>query len=217
MNVWEALVTLEERTQVEEMVRMAASLFARGYSFGTAGNMSVRIGGTVYITPTNSSFETLTADDIAQMDVGGSVHGTNKPSTEAHLHLAAYRARRSAAAVVHLHSTYATAVSCLEDLNLEDAMPIYTPQYAMRLPRLPVVDYCPPGDPELASEVERRAAQSPAMLLRNHGIIAIGKSIREAAALAEEIEHQARLHLLLEGRGRRLSGAQVGEIRRRFQ
>jgi hypothetical protein len=91
----------------------------------------------------------------------GAVEGANKPSKEAHFHLAAYRARPDAKAVVHLHSTYATAVSCLSDLDVEDAMPIFTPYYAMRLPKLPVVEYYPPGDPQLGPDVERRAAESP--------------------------------------------------------
>jgi 3-dehydro-4-phosphotetronate decarboxylase len=204
-------------SEVQEMVRVAGSLFARGYSFGTAGNMSVRVGNLVLITPTNSSFETLTAGMIAEVDLSGSVIGGNKPSKEAHFHLAAYRARPQARAVVHLHSTYATAVSCLEDLDVEDAMPVFTPYYAMRLPKLPVVEYYPPGDPQLAPEVERRAAESPAILLRNHGSITMGASVREAAALAEEIEEQARLWFLLGERGQRLSAQQVAELRRRFR
>jgi 3-dehydro-4-phosphotetronate decarboxylase len=198
-------------------VRTAASLFARGYSFGTAGNMSARVGDRVYITPTNSSFETLTADAIAVVGANGVVTGANKPSKEAHFHLAAYRARPDAKAVVHLHSTYATAVSCLSDLDVEDAMPIFTPYYAMRLPKLPVVEYYPPGDPQLGPDVERRAAESPAILLRNHGSITIGATVREAAALAEEIEEQAKLWFLLGERGRRLDSEQVAELRRRFR
>jgi ribulose-5-phosphate 4-epimerase/fuculose-1-phosphate aldolase len=202
---------------IREIVRTAASLFARGYSFGTAGNMSARVGGRVFITPTNSSFESLTEDTIATVAMDGTVVGSNQPSKEAHFHLAAYRARPGASAVVHLHSTYATAFSCLEALNLDDAMPVFTPYYAMRLPKLPVVDYYPPGDPQLAPEVERCAAESPAILLRNHGSITIGSSVREAAALAEEIEEQARLWFLLGDRGRRLSAEQVAELRRRFR
>lgn len=202
---------------VSEIVRTAASLFARGYSFGTAGNMSARDGDRVYITPTNSSFESLSAGAIAIVAMDGTVTGANQPSKEAHFHLAAYRARPDAGAVVHLHSTYATAVSCLADLDVEDAMPVFTPYYAMRLPRLPVVEYHPPGDPQLAPEVERLAAESPAILLRNHGSITIGKSVREAAALAEEIEEQARLWFLLGDRGKQLAKAQVSELRRRFR
>lgn len=203
--------------QLEELVEIAASLYARGYTFGTAGNMSVRVGDRIFITPTNSSFCNLRADGLAEVDLNGISTGAAKPSKEAHFHLAVYRARPDARGVVHLHSCYATAVSCLEDLNFVDAMPIFTPYYAMRLPCLPVVDYYPPGDPLLGPEVERRAALSPAVLLRNHGSIAAGKTLFEAAALAEEIEEQAKLYFLLDGRGRRLSMEQIAELRRRFR
>ena len=201
----------------EELVAVARSLFDRGYTFGTAGNMSVRVGERVVITPTNSSFWNLSADGLAEAALDGTVFPGPKPSKEAHFHIAAYRARPDAKAVVHLHSCYATAVSCLEDVNTSDAMPVFTPYYAMRLPCLPVADYFPPGDPQLGPAVEAAAAKSSALLLRNHGSIAIGKTLMEAAALAEEIEEQARLYFLLEGRGRRLTSEQIEELRRRFR
>jgi ribulose-5-phosphate 4-epimerase/fuculose-1-phosphate aldolase len=203
--------------ELEELVAIARSLYDRGYTFGTAGNMSVRVGDRVFITPTNSSFWNLHADGLAVLDPAGtSINGVN-PSKEAHFHLAAYRARPDAHGVVHLHSCYATAVSCLEDVNTADAMPVFTPYYAMRLPCLPVVEYYPPGDPQLAPDVEAAAKLSPALLLRNHGSITAGKTLFEAAALAEEIEEQARLYFLLRDSGRRLTTEQIAELRRRFR
>lgn len=196
---------------------MARSLFERGYSFGTAGNVSVRFGDTVFSTPTGSSLGALSAKQVARCDRSGNVSGPNKPTKELPFHLAVYRARPSSSAVVHLHSTYATAVSCLRDLNTEDALPVLTPYYGMRIPCLPVVPYLPPGDPELGSEVEKRIAHTPALLLRNHGSIAVGGNLPEAAALAEEIEEIARLFFILNGRGQVLSPDQVAELRRRFQ
>lgn len=201
----------------EQLVLIARSLFDRGYAFGTAGNISVRLGDGFLVTPTNSSFFSLTPEGLSELDASGALVSGPAPSKEAHFHLAAYRARPEARAVVHLHSPYATAVSCLADLDAADAMPVYTPYYAMRLPCLPVVGYFPPGDPQLAPAVEAAAARSPALLLRNHGLIAIGKSLPEASALAEEVEEQARLYFLLEGRGRRLSAEEIAELRRRFR
>jgi ribulose-5-phosphate 4-epimerase/fuculose-1-phosphate aldolase len=201
----------------EELVAIARSLFDRGYTFGTAGNMSIRAGDRFVVTPTNSSFFKLASDGLSELDGAGKLLSGPPPSKETHFHLAAYRARPEARAIVHLHSCYATAVSCLADVNLEDAIPIYTPYYAMRLPCLAVAEYFPPGDPQLAPAVEAAARKSPALLLRNHGSIAIGKSLMEAAALAEEIEEQARLYFLLDGRGRRLSGDEIAELRRRFR
>jgi ribulose-5-phosphate 4-epimerase/fuculose-1-phosphate aldolase len=203
--------------ELTELVDIARSLYDRGYTFGTAGNISVRLGDRVYVTPTNSSFWRLDASGLAEVDLDGKVLTAVKPSKEAHFHLAAYRARPDARGVVHLHSCYATAVSCLEDLDTSDAMPVFTPYYAMRLPRLPVVDYYPPGDAQLAPDVERAAAASPALLLRNHGSITTGKTLFEAAALAEEIEEQAKLYFLLRDSGRKLTGEQIAELRRRFR
>ena len=204
-------------SELEELVEIARSLYDRGYTFGTAGNISVRAGNRIFITPTNSSFGKLTAGGLAEVDDSGEALSSVKPSKEAHFHLAAYRGRRDAQAVVHLHSCYATAVSCLEDVDMTDAMPVFTPYYAMRLPSLPVVEYYPPGDAQLAPAVERGAAKSPALLLRNHGSITLGKTLFEAAALAEEIEQQAKLYFLLRESGRRLTVEQIAELRRRFQ
>ncbi len=201
----------------EQMVAIARSLYERGYTFGTAGNISVRLDDRIVVSPTNSSFGSLAVEDLAEVDWNGEARPGPKPSKEAHFHLAAYRARPDAHAVVHLHSCYATAVSCLEELDVNDAMPVYTPYYAMRLPCLPVVEYVPPGDPALGPAVEAAAAKSPALLLRNHGSITIGRSLQEAGALAEEIEEQARLYFLLGARGRMLTTEQVAELRRRFR
>jgi ribulose-5-phosphate 4-epimerase/fuculose-1-phosphate aldolase len=204
-------------TELETLVAIARSLYERGYTYGTAGNLSVRVNGRIFITPTNSSFGSLRADALAEIDEQGAVLGPAAPSKEWPFHLAAYRVRPDAGAVVHLHSPHATAVSALEDLDLEDALPVFTPYFAMRLPCLPVAAYFPPGDARLAEEVARCAALSPAMLLRNHGSITVGRTLPEAAALAEEVEEQARLFFLLGDRGRRLTPAEIQELRRRFR
>ncbi len=200
----------------QQMVAVARSLFARGYSFGSSGNLSVRHGEHALVTPTGSSFETVTPTEIAKVRMDATVVGKPKPSKEAHFHLAVYRARPDAGAVVHLHSTYAVAVSCQKGLNMEDAMPVLTPYYAMRVGRLPVVPYLPPGDPRLAPEVGKRAAAAKAILLQNHGPITVGEDLLQAAALAEELEEQAKLYFILGSRGRRLTRKEIGELKKRF-
>jgi ribulose-5-phosphate 4-epimerase/fuculose-1-phosphate aldolase len=204
------------RPEIAELVRAARSLFVRGYSFGTAGNLSVRTGDLIYATPTGSSFETVLPEEIAVCTLDGTIIGSLKPTKELPFHLAAYHARPDARAVVHLHSTYATAVACLRDLDMASALPPLTAYFAMRVPTLPVVPYLPPGDAALANEVGHLARSTPAMLLRNHGSIAIGKTLQEASALAEEIEQTARLYLLLGDRAQPLSAEQAAELRRRF-
>ncbi|HBY61005.1 MAG TPA: aldolase [Solibacterales bacterium] len=196
-------------TAAEDLAAAARSLFARGYSFGTAGNLSVRDGDTIYVSPTNSSFEDLTAQTLAVVDRGGRRLGGPAPSKEVHFHLALYESRPDAMAVVHLHSTYATAVSCLPGAEL----PIYTPYFAMRIPCLPVVPYYAPGAPELGPAVRAAAILSPAMLLKNHGSITAGRTVREATALAEELEEQAKLYFLLGERGERLTAEQIAYLR----
>jgi len=178
--------------------------------------LSIRIGDLVYATPTGSSFETVQPEHIAVCTMDGVAKDGPKATKELPFHLAAYHARPNAAAVVHLHSTYATAVACLRDLDMENALPALTAYFAMRVPALPVVPYLPPGDIGLATEVERLARQTPAMLMRNHGSIAIGSTLAEAAGLAEEIEETARLFLLLGDRAQPLTPQQVLELRRRF-
>jgi ribulose-5-phosphate 4-epimerase/fuculose-1-phosphate aldolase len=202
--------------EAADLVSIARSLFSRGYSFGTAGNLSIRLGDLVYATPTGSSFETMQAEQISICTMDGTHTAGLKPTKELPFHLAAYRARSTASAVVHLHSTYATAVACLRDLNMEDALPALTAYFAMRVPSLPVVPYLPPGDVRLGTEVERLARNTPAMLMQNHGSIAMGATLAEASALAEEIEQTAKVFLLLGNRAQCLSAEQVSELRRRF-
>lgn len=200
----------------EELVRVARSLFARGYSFGTAGNLSARCGETILVTPTGSSMGTVRAEELAQVRLDGSTIGSARPSKEVHFHLAIYRRRSDVGAVVHLHSTYAVALSCLKELDRHDALPVFTPYFAMRIRRLPVVRYLPPGDPELAAELGALAGETDALLLENHGPVTLGRDLAAAAALAEELEEQAKLYFLLGEGGRRLDPEQIRTLRERF-
>lgn len=204
-------------TELEQLVAIAGSMFQRGYSFGTAGNISIRAGERIYATPTGSSFGTFTVDELACCDLEGKPANENRPTKELPFHLAAYRARPDARAVVHLHSTYATALASIKDLDESNALPPITAYFAMRVPVLPCVPYLPPGDTGLAAEVERLAKYTPAMLMRNHGSIAIGKTLLEASALAEELEETAHLFFLLGDRVHPLTHQQTIELRARFK
>ena len=206
---------MTEREAMQEMVQTARSLFHRGYSFGTAGNLSVRLGDRVLVSPTNGSFEDLTEEAIAIVDASGNRLNAAVPSKETHFHLSLYDVRPEAHAIVHLHSTYATAVSCLAGLDPLDALPVFTPYFAMRIPCLPVVPYLRPGHPSLADEVRAAGRLSPAMLLKNHGPITAGKTMREASALAEELEEQSKLYFLLRGIGELLTPDQIAELRQK--
>ncbi|GAA1852994.1 hypothetical protein GCM10009836_36360 [Pseudonocardia ailaonensis] len=122
-----------------------------------------------------------------------------KPSKEAFLHAAILRARPGAHAVVHTHSTHSAAVSCLNGLDITNALPPLTAYYAMRVGRLPLLPYHAPGDTSLAAHAETTAATRHAMLLSNHGPVVAGASLAAAMDALEELEETAKLFLLLRG------------------
>jgi ribulose-5-phosphate 4-epimerase/fuculose-1-phosphate aldolase len=181
------------------IVVVGGSLFDRGLSPGTSGNLSARIDGGFLMTPTNSSLGTLDPARLSRLDADGRHVDGDPPTKEVWLHLAMYAERADAQAIVHLHSTHAVAVACLADVDPDDVLPPLTPYYVMRVGRLPLVPYGRPGDDSLSGEVRRRARASHALLLANHGPIVAGVSLEAAASAAEEIEETAKLFLLLQG------------------
>jgi len=191
--------------EAEHLIRAARHLAARGLSPGSSGNLSVRVGTRMLSTPSGSSLSRVEADDRAEVSVeDGSVGGGN-PSKEYPLHRAGYRQRPSATAVVHLHSPFATAVSCLEpDEHGRAALPPLTPYRVMRLGDVPVAPYAAPGSADLAQGVERLAAGGPVLLLAQHGSVVAADGIDAAVDLAEELETAAQVTLLLTGREPRL-------------
>jgi ribulose-5-phosphate 4-epimerase/fuculose-1-phosphate aldolase len=200
-----------------QVVELGAALYDRGLTPGRTGNLSVRAGDAILITPTNVCMGRLDPDRLSVATVGGAHVSGDKPSKELVLHQALYRHHPACTAVAHLHSTHAVAVSCLPDLDPDDALPPITPYFVMRVGRLPAIDYAPPGSAELEAEVARAAASSRCVLLRNHGSLAAATTLESAVDAVEEIEETARLHLLLEGRAARyLDERAVAELRRRF-
>lgn len=183
-----------ERTAV---IRAARSLFDRGFTHGSTGNVSLRTGDGILVTPTGSSLGTVTEDDLSLIDASGAHLAGPRPSKEAFLHAAVLRARPSARAVVHTHSTHAAAVSCLRDLDETDALPPLTAYFAMRVGRLPLLPYHAPGDDALEGIAEAAARTHTALLLRNHGPVVAGASLSAAMDALEELEETAKLFLLL--------------------
>ena len=182
------------------LVQLGASLFARGYSVGSAGNISVRLSDGYLMTPTNSCLGRLEAGRISKLDEAFEHVSGDKPSKEVFMHRAMYRARPGAGAVVHLHSTMATAVACLADVDAANPIPALTPYFVMRVGRrLPVVPYYRPGDAEMEPAIHAAALEASAMLLANHGPVVSGKTLTDAVYAAEELEEAARLFLLLRG------------------
>ncbi|MEV1004714.1 3-oxo-tetronate 4-phosphate decarboxylase [Nonomuraea sp. NPDC050202] len=183
-----------------QIAELSASMFQRRLTHGRTGNLSARVGDGFLITPTGGSLGTVTPGDLALVDLQGRHLDGPRPSKEAFLHAALYRARPDAGAVVHLHSTHAVAVSCHDGLDPDDVLPPLTAYYVMRVGRLPLLPYHAPGDPALGPIAERAARTAHALLLANHGPIAAGASLAAAADTIEELEETARLWLLLRDR-----------------
>jgi ribulose-5-phosphate 4-epimerase/fuculose-1-phosphate aldolase len=182
------------------LVDLGRSLFARSLTFGRTGNLSaVDDDGTVLMTPTGISLGDLDLDTLSRVDAAGRHLDGLKPTKEAFLHLAMYRARPTARAVVHTHSTYSVAVSCMRDTNPDNAIPPLTAYYAMRVGTLPLLPYHAPGDSALGPLAEVMAVDHHALLLANHGPIVAAADLASAADALEELEETAKLHLLLQG------------------
>ena len=196
------------------LTELAASLFARGFSVGSAGNISVRLDDGFLITPTNSSLGRLDPERISRLDAQFRHIDGDKPSKEVFMHRAFYTARPDAGAVVHLHSTQATAVSCLPDVNPENPIPPLTPYFVMRVGRkMPIVPYYRPGDAAMEPAIHAAAKHARAVLLANHGPVVSGRTLTDAVYAAEELEEAAKLFLLLRGAAPRLlTGSQVDDL-----
>jgi 3-dehydro-4-phosphotetronate decarboxylase len=200
---------------LEQLCDVANSLYERGYAHGSTGNISVLSDGEMWVTPTGQPLRGLRPERLARVDLAGNRLNENAPSKEHPFHAAVYRRRPEARAVVHLHSTYAVALSCLESFTGDDSLAPLTPYYFMRVAPLAVLPYFRPGSPALAEAIEGAAAAHHSMLLSNHGLLCAGSTLAEAADRAEELEQTARLHFILRGeRTRPLTSAQVEELRR---
>jgi ribulose-5-phosphate 4-epimerase/fuculose-1-phosphate aldolase len=183
----------------EEMVSLCRSLFERGYVHGSAGNVSARLGEVILMSPTRSSLGRLAPDALSLVTAEGEHIGGATPTKEAALHLGIYRERPDAGAVVHLHSTYSTALSCLADTDPDNALAPITPYLLMRVGRVPLVPYFPPGSDALAEAVRDKARHHRGVLMANHGFVVAGRSFADAVANAEEFEESARLLMITRG------------------
>jgi len=191
---------VQYRSERQQIVDFGRSLFDRGYAFGSSGNLSMRVHSGYIVTPTNQSLGELNPASLSLLDEDWNLVDGEEPTKEIPMHRAFYRASTENSAVVHLHSTNATAVSCLLS---EDSwtLPFLTPYMVMRLGLdIGVIPYLPPGDQRLEQEVDRVAGHSRAVLLRNHGLATTGKSLKAATIAAEEFEEAAKLYLLLGNR-----------------
>lgn len=204
-----------EEVARSSIVEAARSLFSRSLTHGSTGNISLRVGARIVVTPTGSSLGTVMPHELSVIDSAGRHLDGPLPSKEAFLHAAVLGARPDDMAVVHTHSTYSAAVSCLADLDPENAIPPLTAYFAMRIGRLPLLAYHAPGNEALAPIAARTAVDHRAMLLSNHGPVVSGTSLGAAMDGLEELEETAKLFLLLHGRKvNPIDGAEAARLSR---
>jgi 3-dehydro-4-phosphotetronate decarboxylase len=201
-----------------DLVRLAKSLFDRGLTPGSSGNISVRLDDGWLFTPTNSCLGFLEADRLSKLGPNGEHLSGDAPTKELPLHFGFYEARPSARAVVHLHATYSTLLSCLADTDPDNAIAPITPYVVMRVGRVPVVAYTKPGSADVKPLILAKAPDHPAILLANHGPVVSGLSLEAAVFAMEELEETAKLVVLARGMPVRHLGAdQVSDLEQSFQ
>ena len=208
---------MSDTTSRDAIARLAKSMFERGLTFGSSGNISVRVEDGWLMTPTGSTMGDLDPARISKLDEAGHLVSGDKPTKESFLHIAMYEERPATGAVVHLHSTHSVAVSCLADIDPTNVLPPITAYYVMKIGALPLIPYFPPGDLNLAKAVREMAGKHHAVLLANHGPVVAGKSLEDAVYATEELEETARLFLMLKDfKTRYLTEEQVAALKERF-
>lgn len=202
----------------EQLCLLARSMFDRGLTGGSTGNISARTeDGGLLVSPTGTSFGRLDPGRLSRFNVNGALISGDEPTKEMPLHKAFYETRGSAGAVVHLHSCHAVALSMLSDANEDDFLPPLTPYSIMQLGRVKLLPFFMPGDPAMAEAVRGLAGKRSAVMLANHGPVVAGKDVEAACNAIEELEDTARLAMMVRGMNARgLSDDEVGAVVTRF-
>lgn len=208
---------MNESVLREQICRFAASLFERGLTPGSSGNISMRLDdGGWLITPTNSSMGFLDPARLSRLAPSGRLLSGDAPSKEIPLHAAMYESR-TATAVVHLHSTHSVAISMLSEIDPANVLPPLTPYYVMRCGCTALVPYHRPGDPAVGDAIRGLGGRYSCVLLANHGSVIAGETLEAAVFAAEELEETAKLYLLLRGTTpRALNSEQVIDLVEHF-
>jgi ribulose-5-phosphate 4-epimerase/fuculose-1-phosphate aldolase len=207
---------MSEQSLRKSLVRWGRSMFERGLTAGSSGNMSVKLDDGYLFTPTNSCMGFLDAARISKLDRSGALVSGDPPTKELPLHFAFYESRPLARAVVHLHSGYATALSCLADVDPENCLPPATPYVVMRVGTVPLVPYTRPGSAEVAPLIHA-SAPCAAVLLGNHGPVVSGTNLDSAVYNVEEMEDAAKLAIMMRGQDvRYLTASDVADLEKTF-
>lgn len=190
----------EETKLREAMCLLAKSLFDRGLTGGSTGNISARTpDGGLLVSPTGTSFGRLDPARLSRFDANGTLIGGDKPTKEMPLHSAFYETRNKTGAVVHLHSCHSVAWSLMPEVDEDNFLPPMTPYAIMKLGKVKLLPFFIPGDPAMGDAVRGLAGKRSAVMLANHGPVVAGKDVEAACNAIEELEDTARLAILMRG------------------
>ena len=198
----------------EQICLLAKSLFDRGLTGGSTGNISARTDdGGLLVSPTGTSFGRLDPGRLSRFDAAGMLVDGDAPTKEMPLHSAFYDTRSSAGAVVHLHSCHSVALSMMPDVDPDNFLPPLTPYAIMKLGKVKLLPFFLPGDAAMGEAVRGLAGKRSAVMLANHGPVVAGRDVEAACNAVEELEDTARLALLTRGMDpRMLSADQVRDV-----
>ena len=198
----------------EQICVLAKSLFDRGLTGGSTGNISARTDdGGLLVSPTGTSFGRLDPAQLSHFNEKGVLIGGDPPTKEMPLHSAFYDTRSTAGAVVHLHSCHSVAWSMVQDVDADNFLPPMTPYAIMKLGKVKLLPFFRPGDPAMGEAVRGLAGKRSAVMLANHGPVVAGKDVEAACNAIEELEDTARLAMMMRGvPARMLDDAQVSDL-----
>ncbi|MEM1040957.1 MAG: aldolase [Pseudomonadota bacterium] len=197
----------------EQICLLAKSMFDRGLTGGSTGNISSRTeDGGLLVSPTGTSFGRLDPARLSRLDKNGNLISGDKPTKEMPLHSAFYETRSTAGAVVHLHSCHSVALSMMPDADVDNFLPPLTPYGIMKLGKVKLLPYFMPGDPAMGEAVRGLAGKRSAVMLANHGPVVAGRDVEAACNAIEELEDTARLAMMT--RGLNPQGLSTADVKR---
>ena len=208
----------------DEICRIGASLYARGYVHASAGNISVKLSdGSFLITPTDACLGHLVASELAHVGIDGVQLSGARASKTLVLHRSIYEAAPQARCVIHTHATHLVSLTLQGVWRDTDIMPPITPYYVMKVGHIPLVAYQRPGSPTVATQVSQLIHKSVdqgtpirGVMLDRLGPVVWHQSPAEASAVLEELEETAKLWLMSERQASALTDAQIQELREAF-
>jgi ribulose-5-phosphate 4-epimerase/fuculose-1-phosphate aldolase len=207
------------QTALRELIcTLAKSMFDRGLTGGSTGNISARTDdGGLLVSPTGTSFGRLDPARLSRFDSQGRLIDGDPPTKEMPLHAAFYDTRSTAGAVVHLHSCHSVALSMMPDVDADNFLPPLTPYAIMKLGKVQLLPFFRPGDPAMGQAVRGLAGKRSAVMLANHGPVVAGRDVEAACNAIEELEDTARLAMMMQGlRARQLTPAQITDLVTQF-